>query len=42
MKDELVRNGVSSRAIIVVPKLANALPANGDGVGEPATPSKST
>ena len=37
VKDELVQNGVPSRAIIVVPKLANAHPANGDGVGEPAT-----
>jgi hypothetical protein len=37
VKDELVRDGVPARAIVVVPRTANALPANADGVSEPAT-----
>jgi hypothetical protein len=36
-KDELVRDGVPARAIVVVPRSANALPAIGDGDGEPAS-----
>lgn len=37
VKDELVRDGVPARAIVVVPRTANALPASGDGIGEPST-----
>ena len=37
VKDELVRDGVPERAIVVVPRTANALPAIGDSVGEPAS-----
>jgi hypothetical protein len=37
VKDELVRGGVPARAIVVVPRTASALPAIGDGVGEPAS-----
>jgi hypothetical protein len=36
VKDELVRDGVPVRAIVVVPRPANALVATGDGDGEPA------
>ena len=37
MKNELVRDGVPARAIVVVPRTANALPTSGDGIAEPAT-----
>jgi hypothetical protein len=36
VKDELVRNGVPSRSIVVVPKTGNPLPTIADGVSEPA------
>jgi hypothetical protein len=37
VKNELVRDGVPARAIVVVPRTANALPSSGDGIAEPAT-----
>jgi hypothetical protein len=37
VKHELVRDGVPVRAIVVVPRPANALVATGDGDGEPAS-----
>ena len=37
VKDELVRDGVPARAILVVPRTANALPTPGDGIAEPAS-----
>ena len=37
VKDELVRNGVPARAIVVVPRTADALPVLNDGISEPAT-----
>ena len=37
VKDELVRDGVPARAIVVVPSMASALPAMGDGIAEPAS-----
>jgi hypothetical protein len=37
VKDELVRDGVPVRAIVVVPRPTNALVATGDGDGEPAS-----
>ena len=37
VKDEMVRDGVPTPSILVVPRSANAVPAIGDGVGEPAS-----
>ena len=37
VKDELVRDGVPARAIVVVPSVASALPVTGDGIAEPAS-----
>jgi hypothetical protein len=37
VKDELVRNGVPERAIVVVPRTANVLPISDDGIAEPAS-----
>jgi len=37
VKDELVRDGVPERAIVVVPRTANVLPISDDGVAEPAS-----
>ena len=37
VKDELVRDGVPARAIVVVPRTASALPGMGDGISEPAS-----
>jgi hypothetical protein len=37
VKAELVRGGVPARAIVVVPRTANALPAMSDGISEPAS-----
>jgi hypothetical protein len=37
VKDEMVRDGVPARAIVVVPRTANALPAMGDGINEPTS-----
>jgi hypothetical protein len=36
VKDQLVRDGVPARAIVVVPKAGNPLPTIPDGVSEPA------
>ena len=36
VKNELVRDGVPARAIVVVPQTGSTLPAIGDGVSEPA------
>ena len=36
VKNELVRDGVPARAIVVVPRTDNPLPTIGDGVSEPA------
>ena len=36
VKNELVRDGVPARSIVVVPTTGNPLPAIGDGVSEPA------
>ncbi len=36
VKDQLVRDGVPARAIVVVPKTGNPLPTIPDGVSEPA------
>jgi hypothetical protein len=36
VKNELVRDGVPARAIVVVPRSGNPLPATGDGLSEPA------
>jgi hypothetical protein len=36
VKNELVRDGVPARSIVVVPKTANPLPTIADGVSEPA------
>ena len=36
VKNELVRDGVPARSIVVVPRTGNALPAIGDDVGDPA------
>jgi hypothetical protein len=35
VKDELVRDGVPARAIVVVLSVASALPVTGDGIAEP-------
>jgi hypothetical protein len=37
VKEELVRNGVPARAVVVVPRIAEALPVLHDGVPEPAS-----
>ena len=37
VKDELVRDGVPERAIVVVPRTANVLPISDDGIAEPAS-----
>jgi hypothetical protein len=37
VKDELVRDGVAERAIVVVPRTANVLPISDDGIAEPAS-----
>jgi hypothetical protein len=37
VKDELVRDGVPARAIVVVPSMAGALPVTGDSIAEPAS-----
>ena len=37
VKDELVRNGVPTRAVVVVPRTANVLPTSDDGIAEPAS-----
>ena len=37
VKDELVRNGVPARAVVVVPRTANVLPTSDDGIAEPAS-----
>jgi hypothetical protein len=37
VKDELVRDGVPARAIVVVPRAADALPGPNDGIPEPAS-----
>jgi hypothetical protein len=37
VKDELVRDGVPARAIVVVPRTANLLPTSDDGIAEPAS-----
>ena len=37
VKNELVRNGVPARAIVVVPRTASALPTSNDGISEPAS-----
>ena len=37
VKDELVRDGVPVRAIVVVPSMASALPVTGDGIPDPAS-----
>jgi hypothetical protein len=36
VKNELVRDGVPARSIVVVPKAGNPLPTFADGVSEPA------
>jgi len=36
VKNELVRDGVPARSIVVVPKNGNPLPAIGDGISDPA------
>ena len=37
VKNELVRNGVPARAIVVVSRTAGPLPASTDGISEPAS-----
>jgi hypothetical protein len=37
VKEELVRNGVPARAVVLVPRTAEALPVLNDGVPEPAS-----
>jgi hypothetical protein len=37
VKDELVRDGVPARAIVVVPRTASLLPTSDDGITEPAS-----
>jgi hypothetical protein len=37
VKDELVRDGVPARAIVVVPRTANLLPTSDDGIADPAS-----
>jgi hypothetical protein len=37
VKDELVRDGVPARAIVVMPRTASALPAADDGIADPET-----
>ena len=37
VKDELVRDGVPARAIVVVPRTASLLPTSDDGIAEPAS-----
>ena len=37
VKDELVRDGVPARAIVVMPSMASALPVTGDGIPDPAS-----
>ena len=36
VKNELVRDGVPARSIVVVPRTGNPLPTIGDGVSQPA------
>jgi hypothetical protein len=37
VKNQLVRNGVPARAIVVVPRTASASPTSNDGIYEPAS-----